>query len=49
MYFQASEYKERNFLELLDNNLNPLKPSAIKVSSWLQYFSHSNSLCARAT
>ena len=49
MFFQVSDFKERNFLELLNNNQNPLEPSAIKGSSWLQYFSHSNSLYARAT
>ena len=27
MSFQASDYKGRQFLELLDSNLNPLKPS----------------------
>ena len=49
MSFQASECKERNFLELLNDDLNPLKPLAIKDSPWLQYFSHSNFLYARAT
>jgi len=49
MSFQASDLKERNFLELLDEGFNSLKPLNIKDSSWLQYFSHSNSLCAKAT
>ena len=38
MMFQASDEKERNFLELLDNNLNIIEP---------KYFGHSNSLYAR--
>ena len=49
MSFQASDLKERNFLKLLDKNFNPLKPLNIKDSPWLQYFSHSNSLCSKAT
>jgi len=49
MLFQASDFKGRNFLELLNNNQNPLEPSAIKGGPWLQHFSHSNSLYARAT
>jgi len=49
MSFQVSDLKERNFLELLDDDSNPLELSAIKGSSWLQYFSHFNSLCTRAT
>jgi len=48
MSFQASDLKGRNFLELLDNNLNPFELPTIKGSPWLQYFSHSNSLCAKA-
>ena len=35
MSFQASDLKERNFQELLDYNLNPIKPSAIKGSPLL--------------
>jgi len=49
MSFQASRYKGRNFLELLNDDLNPLEPLAIKGSLWLQYFGHSTSLYARAT
>jgi len=49
MSFQAADLKERNFLELLDNNLNPIKLLTIKDGSWLQQFSHSNSLYTRAT
>jgi len=49
MTFQALDLKGRNFLELLDDESNSLKLSAIKGSLWLQYFGHSNSLCTRAT
>ena len=48
MSFQVSDLKGRNFLELLDNDSNPLELSAIKGGPWLQYFSHSNSLCTKA-
>ena len=44
MYFQASEYKERNFLELNNNTL--ICPTYIKGEAWLKYFGSSNSLCA---
>ena len=30
MLFQASDSKGKNFLELLDNDLNPFEPSSIK-------------------
>ena len=49
MTFQAVNLKGRNFLRLLDNDSNPLKLSTIKGRPWLQFFSHSNFLCARAT
>ena len=49
MLFQIADFKKRNFLDLLDNNLNPIEPSSIKGSLWLQHFRHSNLLCAQAT
>jgi len=49
MNFQVSDFKERNFLELLDDDSNSLELSTIKGRLWLQYFGHSNSLCTRAT
>jgi len=49
MSFQALNYKGRQFLELLDSDLNSLEPSTKNSSLWLKQFSHSNSLCARAT
>ena len=47
--FQALNAKERQFLELFNNNLQSIKPSYSKEGLWLKYFSHSNSLCARAS
>jgi len=49
MTFQASDGKENNFLDLLDDDYNPIVPSYIKGSPWLQAFGHFNLLCARAT
>ena len=49
MTFQALDLKEKNFLELLDDDLKPLEWSTIKGRLWLQYFGQSNSLCTRAT
>ena len=49
MLFQASDFKGKNFLNLLDDGLNPIKLSAVRGSSWLQHFSYSNSLCTWAT
>jgi len=48
MTFQASDLKEWHFLDLYDDDNNSIEPSNIKGSSWLKYFSYSNSLCARA-
>ena len=49
MLFQAVDSKRRNFLDLLDNDLNPIELSSIKSGPWLQHFRHSNSLCTQAT
>jgi len=46
MLFQASDSKGKNFLDLLNDDLNPLKPSSIEKGPWLQLFGHSNLLCA---
>ena len=48
MTFQASEGKGKHFLDLLDNDLNPIEPSYTKGGPWLQMFGHSNLLCAHA-
>ena len=38
MTFQASDGKNRQFLDLLDNNSNNIEPSYIKRGPWLQAF-----------
>ena len=48
MTFQASDRKGRDFLDLLDDNFNPIKLHYAKGGPWLQAFGHSNSLCACA-
>jgi len=48
MSFQAVEFKGRNFLKLLNDNLNPIELLNIKGGPWLQQFGHSNLLCTRA-
>jgi len=47
--FQVSDLKGNQFLDLVDRDNNLLELSYIKGSPWLQNFSHSNSLCVRAT
>ena len=49
MTFQVLDLKERNFLELVNNNNKLLEPTYCKGSSWLQVFGHFNLLYARAT
>ena len=49
MTFQTSDFKGRQFLELLDNDLNPLELSTKNGGLWLKLIDHSNSFCARAT
>jgi len=48
MTFQASDNKEHQFLELLNNDNKPLKPTYSKGRSWLKYFGYFTSLCMRA-
>ena len=48
MTFQASDRKGKQFLDLLDNDLNDIEPSYARGGPWLQAFGHSNLLCARA-
>ena len=38
MYFQASEYKGRNFLDLNDDNNQPIHLTYSKGSAWLKHF-----------
>ena len=49
MMFQASDGKGKQFLDLLDDDLNTIEPSYTKDGLWLKVFGHSNSLCAHAT
>ena len=49
MTFQASDGKGNHFLDLVDDNFNPIEPLYIKGGPWLQSFGYSNSICARAT
>ena len=49
MTFQASDGRGNHFLDLLDNDLNAIKPHQVKGGPWLQLFGHSNSLCAHTT
>ncbi len=44
MKFQALDDKERNFLELLNDNLNTNELIYSKGESWLKHFKHSNLL-----
>ena len=44
MTFQASDLKEKLFLNLLNDDNNIIKPSYTKEGSWLKVFGHSNSL-----
>jgi len=46
--FQASNLKGSQFLDLVNNDNNPIEPTYAKGGSWLKSFGHSNSLCARA-
>ena len=49
MTFQVSDLEERNFLDLVNSDNDILEPTYCKGSTWLQFFGHSNILCARAT
>jgi len=49
MTFQASDGKEKQFLDLLDDDLNTIEPAYTKGEPWLQIFGHSNLLCTCAT
>jgi len=49
MTFQALDQKSWQFLELVDDEDNLIKPSYINSGSWLKFIGHSNLLCARVT
>jgi len=49
MYFQATDWKGHQFLELTDNDGRIIEPSYYKGRAWLTHFANSPSLCACAT
>jgi len=49
MTFQASDSKEKNFLDLANINNDTIELLYIKGSPWLQAFGSSNFLCSRIT
>ena len=49
MYFQVFDYKRRYFLDLNNNNNQPICSTNSKSSTWLKYFSLSNLLCVCIT
>ena len=49
MTFQASDFKDKHFLDLLDNDLFPIEFLYIKRGSQIKYFRCSNLLYVRAT
>ena len=49
MYFQASDYKENYFLNLNNDNNQPICHTYCKGGAWLKYFGISNSLYAYIT
>jgi len=42
MTFQALDGKGKQFLDLLDDDFNTIKPAYIRGGLWMQIFSHSN-------
>jgi len=47
--FQVLDIKGHYFIDLINENSNPIELYIAKDSLWLKLFGHSNSLCARAT
>lgn len=45
MSFQALEYKERNFMDLNDNDNQHICPTYTKEGAWLKYFGLFNLIC----
>jgi len=48
MFFQMSNFKEKQFLDLLDDDFNTIEPLCIKGGLWIKHFGYSNLLCTRA-
>jgi len=49
MTFQVSKYKERNFLELNNNDNQPIYLTYSKSSIWIRHFGFSTSICTCVT
>ena len=49
MTFQASDFKEKQFLDLFDSNNNIIELLYIKDGSWLKFFGYFNFLCTKAS
>ena len=47
--FQVSNTKGKHFLNLLDDDIHPMKPSYTKGGSQIKYFRHLNFLCIQVT
>jgi len=45
MYFQVSDYKKKNFLDINDNNNIFIQLTYSKEDTWLKHIEHFNSLC----
>ena len=48
MTFQASNIKHHYFMDLLNENSNPIELCAAKYGLWLKFFGYSNSLYTKA-
>jgi len=42
--FQVLDFKKNHFLDLLNNDFLPIKPTYIKNGTWLKSIRHSSSL-----
>jgi len=49
MFFQASDLRGKQFLDLLDDDLHSIELSYKKGGPWIKHLRHSNLLCASAT
>ena len=47
MNFQAFNFKRNYFLDLLDNNHLPIKPTYIKSGPWLKLIGYLDFLCTK--
>jgi len=49
MYFQASDFRRRNFLELNDSDNKAINPTYAKGGAWLKHIGRSNTVYAHIT